>query len=145
MAKPVFVLVPGTSGPAPIYRQEIAKFNELGYEAETVQLPSVGRRDPLPAATMDEDAVAVRQVALKYLGQGKDVIIITHSYGGIPGTEAVRGIAKKTREAHGLTTGVVRIIYVTSVVVPVGGKLTDAFNGTMPEFLSVEVSALATH
>ncbi|RVX71696.1 hypothetical protein B0A52_03880 [Exophiala mesophila] len=137
MGKPVFILVPGAAAPAKIYRREIARFNELGYEAETVPTPSVGRRDPLPPATMDEDAVTVRNVAMKYINQGKDVNIVTHSYGGLPGTEAVRGISKKVREAKGLKGGVSRIIYVTSVVLPVGGKLSDAFEGGMPSFLKV--------
>lgn len=142
MGKPVFVLVPGAAAPANIYRREIARFHDLGYEAETVATPSVGRRDPLPPATMDEDAVAVRNIALKYINQGKDVNIVTHSYGGVPGTEAIRGISKKVREAKGLKAGVSRIIYVTSVVLPVGAKMSDAFEGGMPSFLRVVVSAL---
>ena len=48
--------------------------------------------------------------------EGKDVILISHSYSGVPMTESSKGLGKKEREAKGLKGGIVRLGYMTALV-----------------------------
>ena len=50
----------------------------------------------------------------------QDVIVVMHSYSGIPGSQALEGLDKKSCEAKGLKGGVVRLVYIMSFIVPEG-------------------------
>lgn len=66
-----------------------------------------------------------------------DVIMVLHSYGGLPGGAAALGLSKKARWAQGKTTGVIGQIYYaallqkggdgTDVLTAVGGDLGPGF------------------
>jgi hypothetical protein len=86
-------------------------------------MPSLGDRSPLPAATVDDDADYIRQIITEVSNEGHDVILMAHSYGGIPATLAVKGVTKKEREAQGLKGGVRRLLYTTAVVPDLGGDI----------------------
>lgn len=47
-------------------------------------------------------------------------MLLAHSYGGIPATEALKGVTKAEREKEGKKGGVVRIGYLTCLVAEVG-------------------------
>ena len=49
-----------------------------------------------------------------------DVIVVMHSYSGIPGGQALDGLDKKTTTEQGLKGGVVRLVYIMSFIVPEG-------------------------
>jgi hypothetical protein len=40
------------------------------------------------------------------------VVLVTHSYTGMPGAEAPVGLGKKEREATGKEVGVIRLVFV---------------------------------
>ena len=73
MSMPTLVFVPGSFSRPYFYFPVTGKLGEKGYEIEVVDLPSCGRRDPAPAATMAEDAAAIQAVLLKFIDQGKTV------------------------------------------------------------------------
>lgn len=139
MSKPVLVFVPGAFARAFMYHDFVEELKPYGYEVEVVDLPSTIDRSPEPPATVQDDAVAIRAVASKYIEQGKDVHIHTHSYGGIPGTESIKDISKKSREAKGLKGGVSRIVYTTALALPVGVALRAGMGDSFPDFLTVHV------
>lgn len=142
MSKPVLVFVPGAFARASLYHSFVEKLKPHGFEVEVVDLPSTIDRTPEPPATVADDAAAIRAVACKYIEQGKDVHIHTHSYGGIPGTESIKGISKSGRQASGLKGGVSRIVYTTSLAVPVGASLKAGMGENLPDFLTVHVRAI---
>ena len=63
---------------------------------------------------------------------------MTHSYGGIPGTECSNGLSKTERKDAGKVGGVSRLIYVTSVVPEPGNSLTDLMGTLVPAFIKIE-------
>ena len=83
-------------------------------------LPSVSGKT---AATMADDAQAIQAVTSKVADEGKDVVLILHSYGGVPGTESAHGVTKKELEALGKKGGVVALLYVTAFLVGAGKSL----------------------
>ena len=140
--KPTIVIVPGSFSPAFFYDGVVNELKSHGYEALAIDYPSIGRRDPKPPATMSEDAGFVQTVTTKIANQGKDSLLMTHSYGGIPGTESLKGLTKSERKAEGKKGGIIRILYMTSVIPEIGGSLKDGMGDLVPEYLIVEVSVL---
>ena len=57
---------------------------------------------------MQDDAALIKQVAETLITQGKEVVVICHSYGGTPTSQALVGVKVK------------RIVYLTAIVPKVG-------------------------
>ena len=118
VVKPAIVIVPGSFSPASFYSDLVDALRSYGYETIVETLLS-SARSPLrneKAATMQEDADFFHGIVEKLADQGKDVVLVTHSYGGVPGTECSTGLSKAEREAAGKKGGISRFVYVTSVV-----------------------------
>ncbi|KAJ3550350.1 hypothetical protein NM208_g27 [Fusarium decemcellulare] len=133
----VVVIVPGSFAPAKHYNSYVQNLAQHGIEAVVVDTPSVGRREGLPPATMSDDVNEIVKVVEGLLDDGKDVVIITHSYGGIPGTQSLEKLSRKQRSATGKTGGVDKIIYLASVVLQPGTANLDLFGPNLPDFLTV--------
>ncbi|KFY85154.1 hypothetical protein V500_08651 [Pseudogymnoascus sp. VKM F-4518 (FW-2643)] len=121
--KPTILIVPGSFSAASLYDTLVSALHALSFRAIVSDLPSASRLPPCPAASMADDAAHFHGIAESLADEGRDIVIVTHSYGGIPGTEAAKGLAKADREAEGKKGGVVRLVYLTSIVPPVGGSL----------------------
>jgi hypothetical protein len=70
---------------------------------------------------MYDDAAVIASEAEKLAEDGKDVVIIAHSYGGIPASQSTKGLEKQDRKSQGEPGGVVRLAYIASIV-PAKGK-----------------------
>lgn len=136
--QPALVIVPGSFSPPAYYSDTVDILRKDGIDVSVVKTPSVGRRDPLPPATMTDDANAVRDVVDKLTNEGKDVIVMAHSYGGLPATESINGTSKKQRASDGKTGGVIRLVYLSALIAQVGVS-TVAFMGQLPDFLTMNV------
>jgi len=66
---------------------------------------------PLPPASMMDDADVIRRAVETLLGQGKQVAVMCHSYGGVPTSQALVGL------------GVKRVVYLSALVPKVGQSL----------------------
>ena len=80
-----------------------------GYSTVGLPLPSVGAVPPHTDFPKDVEAIYNCLVQL-VISEEKDVVLVTHSYTGIPGAEAPKELGKKEREAKGLKGGVVRLV-----------------------------------
>lgn len=122
--KPFTLIVPGGLTPAAVYDPVVAEVTRRGHDIRAVQLPSVRLRSETGPVreppTMYEDAAVIAREAESLADAGRDVIIISHSYGGVPATESVRGLAKAVRAKEGKPGGVVRLAYMTSLVPELG-------------------------
>lgn len=138
----VLVWVPGSFAPAAVYDDFRELLHKNGIQTEVVATPSVGRREGKPPGTVTDDVEAIEQVVNSVLAEGKQPIVLAHSYGGIPTTESMKTLAAKNRDGK----GVEKIIYLTAVVLPVGMSSFDMQGGTtnLPEYLTYAVSGLHT-
>ncbi|KFY45646.1 hypothetical protein V494_00844 [Pseudogymnoascus sp. VKM F-4513 (FW-928)] len=135
--KPTILIVPGSFSAASHYDMLVNTLHNLSYSAVVDDLPSASRLPPAPAASMADDAAHFHGIAESLADKGHDIVIVTHSYGGIPGTEAARGLAKADRQAEGKKGGVVRLVYLTSIVPPVGGSQVSMM-GEISEVITVD-------
>jgi len=62
----------------------------------------------------------------KLLDEGKDAVVLLHSYGGIPGSAALKGLGKAGRAKASKHGGVVRLVYVCSFALREGESMPDA-------------------
>lgn len=140
--KPTILIVPGSFCPVVLYTGVIDYLKHYGYEVVFAQYPSIGRPDPLPLApaTLEDDAAYVNSVVGTLVNAGKLVLMVTHSYGGMPGTEGSKGFSQKERLAAGKAGGIIRVLHITSLVGRIGESLADLMGSEVAPFILHEVS-----
>ncbi|EWZ83528.1 hypothetical protein FOCG_16929 [Fusarium oxysporum f. sp. radicis-lycopersici 26381] len=138
MATPTVVIIPGSFAPSKHYRVFTESLERHGIDSRVIDTPSVGKRGNLRPATMSDDVDEITNVVSKLLDEGKEVVLMTHSYGGIPGTQSLSKLSRKAREAEGKQGGIDKIIYLASVVLQPGVSNLDAFGSALPDFLDLK-------
>ena len=139
-SKPVFVIVPGAAQTPSHYAHLSHLLMCQGYGTLSALLPTVGTSAPV---TAEEDAEFIRsRMLLPVLDIEKhDVIMISHSYSGMPASAAARGLGKADRSMEGKTTSVLGQIFIASIL-PRGGDGKDVvvtFGGQLPPHIKVVV------
>ncbi|KAF2667108.1 alpha/beta-hydrolase [Microthyrium microscopicum] len=120
---PTIVLVHGAFHVPAAYEPLTSILESSGYRVSAPHLPST---EDIPAiASMDPDVETIRSAVLKELGDGQDVVMFLHSYGGVPGSEALRGLSKSDRKASGEQTGVIAIVCGGANLLEEGEALSD--------------------
>lgn len=138
MAQPTIVIIPGSFSPDHFYFTTVAELQSLGFSAIVRNLPTTERRPPSPAATFDDDVQYFNYLLNRLLAEGKDVVVLGHSYGGCVLTQCVKGLTEKsTDSSRGSLKG---LIYLTAMMPKVGQSLSSLFEGrTSLDFLKFEV------
>jgi hypothetical protein len=121
-----------------MYYNLVKRLQNEGYEVYVNNLPSTSRNPPERPASLNDDALFVRGIIESVVDQGKDVLVVTHSYGGVVGTEAAKGVSKAERQADGKLGGITRIAYLTSIVPPEGGSLVGEQGEAPPELVETD-------
>ncbi|KAI1617923.1 Alpha/Beta hydrolase protein [Exophiala viscosa] len=138
MSKPTILLVPGSFALPEFYNEMFDKIRAKGYDIQGIHKPTVGlsagQGRPGPAPSMYDDAAHIAKEVEKVADAGKDVVLIGHSYGGVPVTEAVKGLPKKEREAQGKKGGLVNLAYMTCLVPAVGSSAADVLSKVPDDF-----------
>lgn len=75
--------------------------------------------------------------------EGRDVVAVFHSYAGIPGGAAIRGMSRATRSAAGKMGGVLGIVWVASFIAHAGKGLLEAGRKTS-DWTTMDVRCLTS-
>ncbi|KAG8526453.1 uncharacterized protein KY384_000046 [Bacidia gigantensis] len=135
-ANPSIVIVPGAWCPAGLYQDFVVHLNNAGLSASVVDLPTCDVQDPV-SVTVATDTQAVRDRILSLLDtENKDIIVLCHSYGGIPGGGGAAGLSKNARIREGKENGIVCLVYMTAFIVPEGPSLLDVMGGKHAPYVS---------
>lgn len=89
-------------------------------------------------STQDPDRQAIQDAIDVELNIGNDVVVMAHSYGGVPSSSALEGRAKSVRQKKGLAGGVIAVVYLATFLADVGVAMSD-FDEKMAEKLESEV------
>ena len=149
MSKPSIIFIPGSYVLLPVYQPLFDAVSKAGYEIKGIHPPTVGRssrqgRDG-PAPSMYDDAAAIAHEAETLADQGKDVILMGHSYAGIPMSQSTKGLGKEERKAQGKPGGIVQLAYISCLVPAIGnsaGSLLSKFPDENRPPVSIDVSVL---
>lgn len=137
ISKPDLVLIPGAWHTAECYYLIVPLLESAGYQVETVNLISVGAEPAVKS--LDPDVQHIRNVLLPMIEKGKEVVVVMHSFGGVPGSAALKGMSKTTRLAEGLPGGIVALVYLCSWVIPEGQSVRSCGGGQHgPEVLKID-------
>ena len=137
--KPTILIIPGSFSPAHFYHGIINGLEGAGYEAFVYDLPSASRKPPQQAATLADDSEFFHHKASLLADQGKDVVLLPHSYGGLVASECVKGLSRAEREEASKQGCVSKIVFLTSVIPAVGESLQSLMGTLLPEFIKVDV------
>lgn len=128
---PTLVFVPGAWHRPTCYDKIIKLLREEhGLKCTAITLPSTTGN---PEATFKDDIDAARDAISGETTQGRDVVVVVHSYGGMVGNSAVKGFAKPRGAAPDSSTGhVIGIILIASGYTLTGFAFMDPFFGIPP-------------
>lgn len=121
------IFVPGAWHRPQVFEPVAKILDEAGYNTVLVDLPSVGPPKHLP--NMDADVQEIRRNIEKAADAGQNVVVLGHSYGSIPSSEAIQGLDLKTRQAAGKPGGVTHMFFCAAFIIPEGQTLISAFGG----------------
>lgn len=136
--KPTIVFAPGAWHTANSFDGVREALQARDWPTEAVDYPSVGAEPPTKGAA--DDADAVRSVIEKLADEGKHIILVGHSYGGLVIANAVKGLGYKQRKEEGKAGGVLTLVYLSAFVTPVGTSLLDLLGGNPLPWMKVDVS-----
>lgn len=117
--QPHVLIIPGAWHPASTMASFADALEAAGFAATVVPTRSVGTRD----VTLQDDEAQAKALLQPLLDDGKDVIVLGHSYGGFVITGLIAGLDKRGREAQGLGGGILGVIYL-SAFIPIEGETT---------------------
>ncbi|KAF7361479.1 AB hydrolase-1 domain-containing protein [Mycena sanguinolenta] len=148
--KPTIIIIPASFSILRWYEAVISELESHGYPVHGIELETVGVRSKAPG--LYDDAAKVAALVSQLAEEGKDVVLVPHSYGGLVACEAAKGLAKSVRKKEGKKGGIVRIVFTTSVVGLEGQSLTDVmadsevkldYIGLEGEYMTIDTAGCA--
>ena len=127
--KPTVLLVHGAWHNTSCWDATRAELKKLSYPTAVVPLKSSGNA----VTTHLEDTAIIRE-ALESLivSEGKAVILVMHSYGGVAGTNAVHDLEAAARHEKGEKGGIIHCLFIAAFLVPKGNSLIGMFPEAPP-------------
>ena len=121
MSLPTVVIVPAACQTPAHYQLLASALLDANFPVAVIPLPSVGASPGLE--NFDKDVGAIRKVVNSLVDDGNEVVVLLHSYGGLPGSAAMKGLGTNDRLREGKKGGVKRLVYVSSYVLMEGEAL----------------------
>jgi pimeloyl-ACP methyl ester carboxylesterase len=140
--KPTFVLVPGAGHGPDVWDKVSRLLNREGYNSFSVTLPSTLGDS---SASFKDDVKATQDIIQTHTSQGRNVIVVVHSYGGIVGQSAMKGFTlSKDAQASPTNKGhVIGLITMASTFSQTGMAFLDATGGKPPPSWGVDDDGFA--
>ena len=113
-SQPTILIICGSYCPCSLYSSLNTHLQSLGFDTyckinpSCIDSPAPPTLPTVPAVSLTEDAEAVRESIRKLCGQqGRDVVLLAHSYGGMVATECLKGIGGGSVDGKGRVLGLV--------------------------------------
>jgi len=123
--KPTILFVHGSWHTPRHFRRVRDVFETHGYETVCPRLPSIGQPPP---SGPNQDGACVRDELRRLIeGEGKEVVVVAHSYGGVAAQQGADAeFMRKLRAGRGLSGGVVHMLYLSGFLLRMGESLASA-------------------
>ncbi|KAI0199955.1 Alpha/beta hydrolase fold-1 [Astrocystis sublimbata] len=128
--KPIIFFVPGAWHDPWCFDLVRKSLSTRGYQTEASALATVG--STVPTTGVFDDAAKVRSALTELIDEGKEVILVGHSYGGVVCSNSVDGLGIQQRSSKGLKGGIILILYLAAFAVPVGASLKGLLGDSYP-------------
>ncbi|EEU39494.1 uncharacterized protein NECHADRAFT_81727 [Fusarium vanettenii 77-13-4] len=113
-SKPTILIVSGAFHTPKHFQPLMNLLEYSGYAVHNPRLPSNAVLPPEESHYRDIDVV--RGIAEQLAHQGKRIIVLIHSYGGLVGTNGLAGLGLQERARKGLDGGIEWLAYMTAIV-----------------------------
>ncbi|KAL4899313.1 hypothetical protein BDW74DRAFT_183846 [Aspergillus multicolor] len=134
MTQPTIVFSLGAWSTPAVFDAVRSRLYTLGFASECPARPSVDPEPPLK--TFEDDVASLRDVLARLATDGKDIVVVAHSYGGIVASSAVEGLVKEDKDkGHGK---VIKVIYLAAFALDKGQSLMGALGGTLLPWMKLE-------
>ena len=135
-AKPTIVLVPGAWFDPSTYDALFKLLQQAGYATRCTPYPSLNSVNPFKTDCA-ADATFLRESVLVPMIEEKnnDIMVVMHSYGGMPGSVAAKGLGKVQRMQEGKKGGVVGLVFISGFVLAEGASVADGMGGALPDWV----------
>ncbi|KAI9659544.1 MAG: hypothetical protein M1821_001803 [Bathelium mastoideum] len=143
MSLPSILLVPGAWHCKEHYEPLVELLQkDYGFRCFAIDLPSVEQSDIV--SSIDVDTETIRFAALHILdGQDgrpnappNDLIVVMHSYGGVPGSNALQGLNKSERAKQGKHNGIIGVAYIASFLPDEGRSVATTVTGDVQDWMN---------
>ena len=104
MSKPVILLIHGAWNGPEQYVGLTGPLKEAGYEVLAPRLATLGGN--AAGKTWKDDVAVIHETVRPLFDQGREVVAVAHSYGGIPTPHAITGFEVKEGKAGGFKAAV---------------------------------------
>jgi alpha-beta hydrolase superfamily lysophospholipase len=136
MAKSHFVLVHGAHHQPQHWDLLVKVLQQAGHTTSTANLPSVSVTPPPEA--LNADIAAIKQAIVDAITQGAESIVpILHSYGGIPGFEALATLTADEKAK------IARVICISAFIIPKGESLVSVQKADSRNFVKIDVRLIS--
>ncbi|KAL2787996.1 Alpha/beta hydrolase fold-1 [Aspergillus keveii] len=123
--KPLIVILPGAFHTLDNYRKIIDPLRTSGYEVLGVDYLVTARSSepgPNPDLSFIDDAEALRDKLIPLFDEGREAVLISHSYGSLPATHTAVGQTTVDRKQRGEKGGIAAVINIAGFAFPARGK-----------------------
>ena len=129
-AKPTVVWVPGLLHTPEHFQSIISALANVSIPNTSFSLPNI--KAGAPTAAPYDDLKKLRAMLEGFVDEGKDVLLICHSYEGVPASQAIRGLQRSERERKGQPGGIIRIVFIAAFALPEGESTWTFTEGRQP-------------
>ncbi|RHZ49051.1 alpha/beta hydrolase [Aspergillus thermomutatus] len=132
------VFVPGAWITPDFYQPFLDALTKAGYPVRYAGYPSLDPADPT-SADCKADSDAITSVIRPLVeDEGRDVLLLMHSYAGMPGAAAAKGLAKTERMQQGKSGGIVGMVFIAAFLVPEGLSCAGLQGGNLPPWILLD-------
>lgn len=89
---------------------------------------------------LQPDIDSVRTLVEQEADAGHDVIVVVHSWAGLPVCSALDGMSKTEREKADKQGGVVKLVFIAAFIPQIGESLISTLGGAPPPWYVRDVS-----
>ncbi|KAJ5364965.1 uncharacterized protein N7496_010678 [Penicillium cataractarum] len=126
-SKPTILFIPGAWHLPDVFDDTRAVLAARGFHSVAVGLPAIGAEPPTKGLV--DDTVAVHNEIERLSDEGNQIVVVAHSYGGMVGAGAVKGLGYTERQKAGKDGGVIMLVYMAAFVAKSGTSLLDMLGG----------------
>jgi hypothetical protein len=135
---PQSVFVPGAWHTPDTFDGIRALLSKRGHDSEAIVLPSVSAAEPTKSG-LHADIAHTNGVLRALADQGRQIIVVMHSYGGMVGAGAAEGLVYAQRSKAGQLGGVIMMVWLAAFVTPRGKSVIDMLGGNWLPWMLLSV------
>lgn len=136
---PHVVIAHGSWHTPEAYQSFEAALEQRGYDVTVPSLPTT-RADGL-AKTLSDDCQFFRAKLERLINRGCEIVVVMHSYGGMVGAGAIRGLEKKPNSRG----GIIALVFMTCFIPGATGSLADGVGGSLPPWIQFNIEDKVCH